>query len=80
MDNFALGDLWGGRGAVPFRESYFAADMRKALSHRERAFLEEGVRRQRQRVVIRNPISAIPSPIARFQLERPGIGYCMPEM
>ena len=35
---------------------------------------------QRQRVVIRKPIRAMPRPISRFQDCRPGIGYCMPVM
>ena len=58
----------------------FAPGMRKALSRCERAFLEEGGEGQRQRVVMRKPISAMPRPMARFQFDRPGIGYCMPEM
>ena len=58
----------------------FPPGVRKALSRCERAFLERRGERQRQRVVMRKPISAMPRPMARFQFDSPGIGYCMPEM
>ena len=47
----------------------------KTPPHEAEAFSIAG--RQRQRVVIRKPIRAIPRPISRFQDCRPGIGYCM---